>query len=64
MSSNFKDVGPRNGACDNFCWNPVSAVQKGWSTWKTGSYNSNDAYQNCLNCGKHRNYHKSGKRAP
>ena len=64
MSDPYKNVGPRNGACNNYSWSLTSAVQKGWSTYKTGSYNPNDAYKNCGNCGKHKNYHESGKRAP
>ncbi len=37
---------PRNGACSNYVWNPVSAAVKGVSVVKGGGYNSSiDAFR-------------------
>ena len=64
MNNTFKNVGPRKGACKTYIWNPVSAVQKGWSIFKNGTFKSSTAFRSCMDCGKHKNYHMSGKRAP
>lgn len=59
---------PRNGACNNYQWSAPSAWNKAKSNVSinagpiskqvTGPHNPNtDAYRNCLNCGKHFNYH-------
>ena len=61
----------RNGACNNYSWDPYSAIRKGTSnmdigvnvgvvnvTKHTDNYNpKTDAYRSCENCGKHKNYH-------
>ena len=58
---------PRNGACNNYKWDALSALKKASSDVSitvgpvskqvTGPNNPNtDAYRNCA-CGKHFNYH-------
>jgi hypothetical protein len=61
-----------NKGCDNYSWDPVSAIKKGISDTticlNLGAVNvvktigsndpKKDAFRNCSNCGSHYNYHK------
>jgi hypothetical protein len=51
-----EDYTVRNGACNHFLPNPVSAVSKLVEDPYNGTHQSH-AYRNCANCGRHYNYH-------
>lgn len=57
---------PTNGACSNYSWDAQNAVGKAIKLMNPTPYNLNDpahfnpqkdAYRNCKNCHKHKNYH-------
>ena len=65
-----------NSSCNDYKWDSKSAARKAKSNISvtvstgvvsatkqvSGSHNpKTDAYRNCKNCGKHKNYHKKEK---